>query len=58
LGKQNFIARSTLKIKKISYKKKQWRPPSKKRRKEGKKNLSPRKRKACHSTSTHQHVAY
>jgi hypothetical protein len=34
----------------ISYKKKQWRPPSKKKNK-GKK-LSPRKRNACHTVST------
>jgi hypothetical protein len=34
----------------ISYKKKQWRPPSKKKKKGGK-NLSPRNKKACHSTS-------
>jgi hypothetical protein len=33
----------------ISYKKKQWRPPSKKEKKGGK-NLSPRNRKAWHST--------
>jgi hypothetical protein len=31
---------------KISYKKKQWRPPSKKKKR--RKNLSPRNRKACH----------
>jgi hypothetical protein len=36
---------------KFSYKKKQWRPPSKKKKRG--KNLSPRRnRKACHSTST------
>jgi hypothetical protein len=35
-------------VKKKSYEKKQWRPPSKK--KKGGKNLSPmRNRKACHS---------
>jgi hypothetical protein len=34
----------------ISYKKKQWRPPSKKKKKG--KNLSPRNRKACHSISS------
>jgi len=34
----------------IFYKKKQWRPPSKKKKRG--KNLSPRNRKACHSTST------
>jgi hypothetical protein len=34
-----------------SYKKKQWRPPSIKRKKGGK-NISPRNRKACHSIST------
>jgi hypothetical protein len=33
-------------INKISYKKKQWRPPSKKKKRG--KNLSPRNRKACH----------
>jgi hypothetical protein len=38
--------------KKKSYKKKQWRPPSTKKRKKGGKNLSPRNRNACHSTST------
>jgi hypothetical protein len=32
------------------YKKKQWRPPSKKKKRG--KNLSPRDRKACHSVST------
>jgi hypothetical protein len=32
------------------YKKKQWRPPSKKKKRG--KNLSPRNRKACHSVST------
>jgi hypothetical protein len=36
--------------KKKSYKKKQWRPPSK-TKKRGK-NISPRKRKACHSIGT------
>jgi hypothetical protein len=35
---------------KKSYKKKQWRPPSKKKRRG--KNLSPRNRKARHSVST------
>jgi hypothetical protein len=35
----------------ISYKKKQWRPPSKKQKRE-KKKLSPRNRKACHSIGT------
>jgi hypothetical protein len=39
-----------MKRNKISYKKKQWRPPSKKKTRG--KNLSPRKRKAWHSTST------
>jgi hypothetical protein len=39
-----------IKKKEKSYKKKQWRPPTKK--KKGGKNLSPRNRKACHSTST------
>jgi FixJ family two-component response regulator len=33
-----------------SYKKKQWRPPSKKNKRA--KTLSPRNRKACHSVST------
>jgi hypothetical protein len=33
---------------KFSYKKKQWRPPSKKDERREKKNLSPRNRKACH----------
>jgi hypothetical protein len=33
---------------KHSYKKKEWRPPGKK--KKGGKNLSPRNRKACHKT--------
>jgi hypothetical protein len=37
-------------VKNISYKKKQWRPPGKKK-KNGGKNLRPRNRKACHSTS-------
>jgi hypothetical protein len=32
----------------LSYKKKQWRLPSKNKKKRGK-NLSPRNRKACHS---------
>jgi hypothetical protein len=35
---------------KISYNKKQWRPPCKKKKRG--KNLSPRNRKACHSVST------
>jgi hypothetical protein len=35
---------------KKSYKKKQWRPPSKKKKRG--KNLSPRNRKACHNVST------
>jgi hypothetical protein len=34
----------------IFYKKKQWRPPSKKKKRG--KNLSPRNSKACHSVST------
>jgi hypothetical protein len=34
----------------ISYKKKEWRPPSKKKKRG--KNLSPTNRKACHSVST------
>jgi hypothetical protein len=38
-----------LKNNKISYKKKQWRPPSKKKKRG--KNLSPRNRKACHNNS-------
>jgi hypothetical protein len=33
----------------MSYKNKQWRPPSKKKKRG--KNLSPRSRKACHSVS-------
>jgi hypothetical protein len=36
--------------KRISYKKQQWRPPSKKKKRG--KNLSPRSGKACHSVST------
>jgi hypothetical protein len=35
--------------KQISYKKKQWRPPSKKKKRG--KNLSPKNMKACHSVS-------
>jgi hypothetical protein len=35
------------------YKKKQWRPPSKKKKRG--KNLSPRNRKACYSISTALH---
>jgi hypothetical protein len=35
---------------KNSYKKKQWRPPSKEKKRG--KNLSPRNRKACHNVST------
>jgi hypothetical protein len=38
--------------KQFFYKKKQWRPPSKKNNIYRGKNLSPRKRKACHSIST------
>jgi hypothetical protein len=34
----------------ISYKKKQWRPPSKKKKRG--KNPSPRSMKVCHSVST------
>jgi hypothetical protein len=34
----------------ISYKKKQWRPPNKKKKRG--KNLSPRNRKTCHSVIT------
>jgi hypothetical protein len=44
------IANHCIKKVKISYKKKQWRPPSKKKKRRGK--LSPRNRKACHSVST------
>jgi hypothetical protein len=41
----------------ISYKKKQWRPSSKKKKRG--KNLSPRNRKACHSISiAHAHAAF
>jgi hypothetical protein len=39
--------RSEVRNQKLSYKKKQWRPPSKKKKRG--KNLSPRNRKACHS---------
>jgi hypothetical protein len=35
---------------KLSYKKQQWRPPSKKKKRG--KNLSPRNKTACHSVST------
>jgi hypothetical protein len=35
---------------KVSYKKNQWRPPSKKKKRG--KNLSPRNMKACHNIST------
>jgi hypothetical protein len=34
----------------MSYKTKQWRPPSKKKKRG--KNLSPRNRKACHNVGT------
>jgi hypothetical protein len=37
-------------ILKTSYKKNQWRPPSKKKKRG--ENPSPRNRKACHSVST------
>jgi hypothetical protein len=42
-------ATATVGDEKNSYKKKQWRPPSKKKKRA--KNLSPRNMKACHSVS-------
>jgi hypothetical protein len=49
-GEKEYRVLSTLVTLKKSYKKKQWRPPSKKKKRG--KNLSPGNMKACHNVST------